>query len=125
MDRKFVISSLVYAVLGMILGNVMAASHNHGQLVTHAHILLVGFVMAFIYGLCHKLWLGNCPGTLAKAQFFVHQLGAAGMFVGLFLVYGGYIAAEKIEPLLASASLAVLVGSVLMLFMLIRQPAST
>ena len=48
MDRKFVISALCYALLGMVLGIHMAASKDHGQFVTHAHIMLVGFVVSFI-----------------------------------------------------------------------------
>ena len=42
MDRKFVISALCYAMLGMLLGIYMAATQDHGQFVTHAHIMLVG-----------------------------------------------------------------------------------
>lgn len=55
MDRKFIISALCYAILGMCLGIYMAKSGVHGHRVTHAHIMLAGFVVSFIYGLCHKL----------------------------------------------------------------------
>ena len=123
MDKKFVISSLVYGILGMVLGNMMAASHNHGQMVTHAHILLVGFVVSFIYGLCHKLWLDGINKTLASIQFYLHQLGALGMFAGLYLLYGGIVAPEKIDPLLASSSIAVLMARILMLVMFCKIPA--
>lgn len=55
MDRKFILTAFGYAILGLALGIHMAASKDHGQFVTHAHIMLVGFVLSFIYGLCHKL----------------------------------------------------------------------
>lgn len=120
MDRKFVITALVYAIIGMCLGIVMAASKNHVQHVTHAHILLVGFVVSFIYGLCHKLWLDNSCPLLAKIQFWVHQLGIAAMAIGLFLLYGQLAPFDAIDPLLALSSIAVLAGMVLMAVLFVR-----
>ncbi|GLX80506.1 hypothetical protein tinsulaeT_38460 [Thalassotalea insulae] len=114
MDRKFVLTGLVYAVIGLTLGIFMAASKDHGQLVTHAHIMLVGFVVSFIYGLCHKLWLNNNVSTLAKVQFYFHQAGTLGIVVGLFLVYGKFVALEIMDPVLAVASIAVFIAMVLM-----------
>lgn len=114
MDRKFVTISLNYAVLGIALGIFMAATHDHGQLVTHAHIMLVGFVVSFIYGLCHKLWLNNITSKLAVAQFYIHQVGAAVLVTGLFLLYGNFVDLETIDPVLALASITVFVGVILM-----------
>ncbi|EKO3404549.1 TonB-dependent receptor [Vibrio fluvialis] len=124
MDKKFVTSSLGYAILGMLLGIYMAASHNHGQLVTHAHIMLAGFVVSFIYGLCHKLWLTNGDTSLAKVQFWIHQLGVLIMVVGLFLLYGQFIAMEVLDPILALSSILVLVGMVLMKVLFIRSKSA-
>lgn len=120
MDRKFLMTSLGYAILGLLLGIHMAASHNHSQLVTHAHIMLVGFVVSFAYALCHKLWLPLAQPTLAKVQFVLHQFGTLAIVVGLFVLYGKYMADAKIEPLLTAGSLAVLVAMILMKVMVIR-----
>lgn len=76
----------------------MAASHNHAQQVTHAHILLVGFVVSFIYAVIHKLWLGEQAPRLARVQLITHQAGALTMFAGLFLLYGGIVPAEQLNP---------------------------
>ena len=114
MDRKFVTIGLSYAVLGIALGIFMAASHNHGQHVTHAHIMLVGFVVSFIYGLCHKLWLNNTTSKLAVAQFYIHQVGVVVLVTGLFLLYGEFVNLETIDPVLALASITVFVGVILM-----------
>ncbi|EKO3441062.1 TonB-dependent receptor [Vibrio fluvialis] len=124
MDKKFVTSSLGYAILGMLLGIYMAASHNHGQLVTHAHIMLAGFVVSFIYSLCHKLWLTNGDTSLAKVQFWIHQVGVLIMVVGLFLLYGQFIAMEVLDPILALSSILVLVGMVLMKVLFIRSKSA-
>jgi len=119
-DRKFILTGLGYAILGMVLGIFMAASRNHGHLVTHAHIMLIGFVVSFIYGLCHKLWLDNTTSRLAVTQFYVHQAGTIGIVVGLFLLYGNYVSLDKIDPFLAASSIIILVGMILMKVLVIK-----
>lgn len=120
MDRKFVLSSLGYGIIGLTLGIFMAASKDHGQLVTHAHIMLVGFVLSFIYGLCHKLWLDNSTSKLAIAQFYIHQTGALVLLIGLFLAYGNFVPIDTIDPLLAVASIVVFTGLILMKILFIK-----
>lgn len=120
MDRKFVLTSLGYAIIGLALGIFMAASKDHGQLVTHAHIMLLGFVVSFIYALCHKLWLNNSESKLAVAQFYIHQIGTFFLVVGLFLYYGKFVSMEAIDPMLAIASVVVFIGVVLMKILFIK-----
>lgn len=120
MDRKFIMTALVYAVVGMMLGIHMAASRDHGQFVTHAHIMLLGFVVSFIYGVCHKLWLNNTTSTLAIAQFYVHQAASLILVVGLFLLYGHFIEDATIGPILGVASATALVGMILMGILFIK-----
>ncbi len=124
MDRKFVLTGFGYAIIGLALGIYMAASHDHGQLVTHAHIMLLGFVVSFVYGLCHKLWLDNATGKLAVAQFYLHQVGSLVLFVALFLLYGGLAAPERLEPVLAASSITVFVGVILMKVLFLKSARS-
>ena len=81
-DRKFLLCSLAYAVFGMGVGIYMAASKNHTELVAHAHILLVGFLVSFVYGLIHKLWVSTEIRSIANVQFYLHQLSALVMLAG-------------------------------------------
>lgn len=118
-DRHYLIWALSFALAGMGVGIYMAASHNHAQHVSHAHILLVGFVVSFIYGVIHKLWLSGTTSGLARTQFIVHQAGAVTMFVGLLLLYGGVVPEPQLDPILAVASIAVLIGALLMLVMVL------
>ena len=120
MDRKFILTAFGYAILGLSLGIFMAASKNHGQHVTHAHIMLIGFLLSFIYGLCHKLWLNNSTSKLAIIQFYVHQLGSAVVLLGLFLLYGQFVDLETIDPVLAAASITVFAGVILMKIEFVR-----
>jgi hypothetical protein len=119
-DRAYLIWALSYAAAGMGLGIFMAASKNHGQFVTHAHILLVGFVTSLIYAVIHKLWLPAPPRMLATVQFILHQAGSLAMFAGLLLFYGRMAAEDQLSPLLGSASVAVILGMLLMLVMVVR-----
>jgi hypothetical protein len=119
-DRKYLIFALGYAALGMALGIYMAASHNHSQFVTHAHILLVGFVASLIYAVIHRLWLHAPAPALATVQLVLHQAGSIAMFVGLLLLYGGLVPEARLDPILASSSIAVLLGVLLMLVMVLK-----
>lgn len=120
LDRRYLLWSLCYAVLGMVLGIYMAASHNHAEFITHAHILLVGFAVSFTYGTIHKLWLAAPGRSLANVQFALHQASAIAMTGGLFLLFGNMVSAPTLEPILAVASIGVLLGMLLMIYMVIR-----
>lgn len=120
LDRKFLVWGLSYAAAGMVLGIYMAASHNHGELVTHAHILLVGFVLSLVYGLIHRLWLARPNRRVATLQFALHQAAALVLSVGLFLLYGNLLPADKLDPILGAGAAGVLLGLLLMLYMVAR-----
>ena len=123
-DRKFLLCSLAYAVFGMGVGIYMAASKNHTELVAHAHILLVGFLVSFVYGLIYKLWVSTEIRSIANVQFYLHQLSALVMLAGLLLFYGGLFR-EVLDPILAASSLGILGGALLMIYLVIRFPAET
>lgn len=114
MARKYVLTALGYAVLGILLGVIMAASKNHVQMVTHAHILLVGFVISFVYGVCYQVWNLDNGSTLQKVQFYSHQTGTILMIAGLYMLYGGIMDPGVLDPILAIGSLLVLTGMIIM-----------
>jgi hypothetical protein len=120
LDRKYLVWALSYAVVGLALGIYMAGSQNHRELVTHAHILLIGFVISFIYGIIHKLWLDRPSRGIANTQFVLHQVAAVTLSVGLFLVYGGIYPESVLGPVLGVASTVVLLSMLMMLYMVIR-----
>ncbi len=124
LDRKYLLCAMVYIVLGMGLGVYMGASKDHRLFVAHAHILLVGFVVSFIYGAIHKLWLGRVGKGLATTQFLLHQIAAAVMLAGLVLMFGGYVAEPTIGPVLGISSVGVFIAALLMLFMVFKSAKS-
>lgn len=119
-DRNYLVWALIYAALGMGLGIYMGASRNHGQFITHTHILLVGFVTSVIYAVIHRLWLTAPSRALATIQFVLHQAGCLAMFTGLLLIYGHAAPEERVAPLMGPATVAVILGALLMLVMVLR-----
>jgi len=119
-DKKYLVSALVYAAAGMGLGIYMAASNNHGQFVTHAHVLLIGFVVSVLYAVIHKLWLIERASILAALQFYAHQCGVVVMAAGLYSLYSATVPPALAERALAAASVSVLSGALLMLLLVIK-----
>lgn len=119
-DRRYLVISLLYAVMGLLFGIYMAASKNHSLLVVHAHMLLVGFVVSFIYAVIHKIWLPVMSAKLAHMQFFLHQVSALGMILGLFLLYAQIASEAVLGPILGVSSVGVLLGALLMVFMVLK-----
>lgn len=127
-DRAHLTAGLVYAALGMGLGIFMAAGQNHVQHVTHAHLLLVGFLLSVIYAIIHRLWLPDAGRVLARLQFTFHHAGVVLMVTGLFLLYGGHFSHGQLEPVLAGSSVLVLLALLKMLAMVVtagRKPVAT
>ena len=99
--RNFFISAIVYGMLGMVLGIVMAIAHDHGELPTHAHIMVVGWLSFAVFGFFYTL-LGNAvPLRLALTHFWLAQISLA-VLVGLGLYYAGE---TQFEPLAAIGSI--------------------
>lgn len=121
-DRSYLVWALGYALVGMGLGIYMGASRNHGQFVSHAHIMLVGFVTSLIYAVIHRLWLTAPSRALASIQFILHQAGSLAMFTGLLLMYGHVLGEDRAGPLMGAATGAIILGMLLMLVMVLRQP---
>lgn len=116
-QRLHLIAGLCYGLAGMGLGLWMAATRDHSQLVTHAHLLLVGFLLSILYACIHQLWLTGANCWLMSIQLSLHHLGATGLVVGLFLLYGGHAGIDQLDPLLASSAIAATLGLFLVLVM--------
>ena len=100
---------LVWLLIGMTLGQVMGESGDHGQLPTHAHIMLVGGVLSLAWGLLLRVL--NLPARLiAGLQALTHHLGSLCMVLALYVLYGG----------IGLGGVAVMLSVLLMLMLVIR-----
>jgi hypothetical protein len=103
LGRAFFTSALIYGALGMALGLDMAMRHNHGQMPTHAHIMVVGWLSFAVFGLFYMTHGDRVSRLLARLHFWLAQLSFAGLVVGLWLIYSGR---TQFEPVAAVSSLA-------------------
>lgn len=121
LDRKYLVISLVYAVMGLLLGIYMAEARNHSLMVVHAHMMLLGFVVSFIYAVIYKNWLPRAFGPLALAQFSLHQVSTLVLISGLFLLYKQMAPEPVLGPILGVSSLGVLISLLLMIVLVLKE----
>lgn len=98
----FFATAVAYGLLGMLLGLDMAIRHDHGELPTHAHIMVAGWLSFAIFGFFYHLFGQAVPQLLASLHFWVAQASLAILVVGLWLYYSGR---TEFEPLAAVGSI--------------------
>jgi cbb3-type cytochrome oxidase subunit 1 len=108
--RLFFILAICYAIAGMALGIQMAASHNHAQMPTHAHIMVAGWLMSAVFAFFYHLFPEIGARPLAKAHFWVQAVSGVVLVVSLFTLLAGN---EAVEPITAVASIGFLIGMLL------------
>jgi hypothetical protein len=97
----FFASAILYGVAGMVLGLHMAISHDHGQMPTHAHIMVIGWLSFFAFGIFYHLFRDAEARKLARVHFWLAQLSMLGLAIGLGLTYGGQTHLEPIAAISA------------------------
>lgn len=111
--RLFFIVSLIYAVSGMLLGLRMAISQDHGQMPTHAHTMVAGWVMSALFAFFYHLFPKIGRGRLAFIHFWVQTISGVVLVVSLYFLLAGR---PEIEPVTASASVGFLAGMLIFVF---------
>ncbi len=101
--RNFFIMALAYAVAGMSLGLHMSISKDHGQMPTHAHTMVAGWLMSSVFAFFYHLFPAVAAGRLAMVHFWLTTISGVALLLSLFLFLAGHVA---IEQLLGAASLA-------------------
>ena len=49
-------TAVVLALLGILMGIIMAATHDHSLMPAHAHLNLLGWVSLFLFGIYYRLY---------------------------------------------------------------------
>ncbi len=110
LSARFFGSALVYAILGMVLGLHMGMSHDHAQMPTHAHIMLVGWVSFALVGFFYHLFPYAAEGWLARIHFWLAEASFIVLTAGLFLIFGG---STDADPVAGVGSVGLLVSMIL------------
>jgi len=111
-DKLFILFGILAALGGMGLGEHMGASGDLTQRVTHVHALALGWIGAFLFGLCYRVW-PMLAGWMAWAHLALHGVGVTVMLSMLFLMFGGGLAPQTAGPVLGVSALAIMLGVVL------------
>lgn len=88
--------AFVYLVIGVVLGNVMGATHNVALAPLHAHLNLLGFVVMMLAGLWFRVVPAAASGGLARAYFWIHQIVYPVQMLMLFLFLSGKTAVDPV-----------------------------
>ncbi|WP_448212027.1 hypothetical protein [Colwellia sp. MEBiC06753] len=88
---RYIKYSLIFLMLGVVLGLYMAKTLDYTHRVSHAHLLMLGFIIQMAYGILIKLWLLNAEPITIKRQFWCHQAGTVLTVLGFVLIFGQYL----------------------------------
>ncbi len=120
-SRNFLVMGAIYLLVGICFGMYMGASEDHTLAPVHAHINLLGFTLMTVFGLAYRVMPQMAEGPLAKAHFWLHQVGAFILLVGLFLLMSGKAVPGIPAPILPLAEGLVLLSVVIWLVNVIRR----
>ena len=74
----------IFGLLGAIIGSDMAGSGNYQIRPVHAHILVVGWLSIFVWGLFYRVFKIK-SSKLVAAQGWTAGIGAVGLTAGMWL----------------------------------------
>jgi hypothetical protein len=105
---NFVIIGSLGLVVGMLLGVGMGAAHNFALAPLQAHVNLIGFVSAAIFGMAYRHWPALKDSSLAPYQFWIFVIATPIALIGLAFTLMNGPEAQTIV-----GSIAVLIGAAL------------
>lgn len=83
---RFIRAGALFGLLGAYLGSHMAGAGSYALRPIHAHILLVGWLSLFVYGLFYKLYKIRSPKLIAM-HGWTAIIGAVGLTLGMYLQF--------------------------------------
>ena len=107
MGNRFLRLAVVYVLLGVTLGIVMAASHDYTFKPVHAHLNLLGWASMALFGLWYRSAPAAAETRLAKVHFWLHNIALPIQMTLLAMYVKGN---NSVEPVLALASVVMGIG---------------
>lgn len=109
MGNRFLRLAVIYVLLGVTLGIVMAASHNFTFKPVHAHLNLLGWASMALFGLWYRSAPAAAETRLAQVHFWLHNIALPIQMVTLSMYVSGN---NAVEPVLGLASVVMGIGFV-------------
>ncbi|MBB6283052.1 cytochrome-c oxidase [Geobacillus subterraneus] len=107
MGIKLIKISVVYFVIGVLIGLGMSMTHSFVLTPVHVHINLLGWTALTLAGIIYHLFPQAAATKWAKIHFWLHNIGLPLMMVGLIFVVYGY---EAFVPATAIGGTLVVLG---------------
>ena len=111
--------AVIFALTGMVIGIIMAASHDHSVMPAHAHLNLLGWVSLFLMGFYYRLHPALDASRVAAAQVCLWVVATIVMTGGIAAIYLGHPFGE---PIAIVGSLLIL-ADMLLFAILVFRPA--
>jgi len=99
-SRLWVLTGLVFLLIGMGLGLKMAMAQDYGMHGLHAHLNLLGFVIMTLFGLCYHNWPKMQEGMLATVHYVLHTVTVAVSLTLFYFILSNMDLAPKIGPVM-------------------------
>lgn len=96
----FVLTGLVFLLVGMALGLKMSMTQDFALHGLHAHLNLLGFVVMTLFGLCYRNWPKMKEGKLATVHYLLHTVTVGAALSLLYLVLSNMDLAPKLGPVM-------------------------
>lgn len=103
-------AAVVFVVVGMIWGIVMAISQDHSAMPAHAHLNLLGWVSLFLFGIYYRLNPSLETSKTVSVQIWGWIVGTIVLAIGVALVHTGHASGD---PIAAIGSFIVLLDMLL------------
>ncbi|GLQ52798.1 hypothetical protein [Devosia nitrariae] len=87
-------TAIVFLVIGIGIGLMMAISQNHAVMGAHAHINLLGWVTSALFGGYYALNPAKAEGRLPMTHYAVYTIGVVVMTASLYMLLSGNTAFE-------------------------------
>lgn len=85
-SRRLIRFAAIMGLIGAVLGSHMAGAGSMAFRPVHAHILVVGWLSVFAWGVYYKVYRVKAEKLMA-AQGWTGMIGAAGLSLGLWMEY--------------------------------------
>jgi cbb3-type cytochrome oxidase subunit 1 len=89
MGIRLIKISVIYLLIGTVLGMYMSITENFDLSSVHTHILLMGWTTMTLAGFIYHLFPKAAQSVLCKIQFILYNIGLPIMMIGLALNLSG------------------------------------
>ena len=116
-ERWWVLTGLVFLLVGMGLGLKMSMAKDYSMHGLHAHLNLLGFVLMTLFGLCYRQWPNMQEGVLATVHYWLHTVTVAISLTLFYQILSNYDLAPTLGPLMEKFLMGTYAGILLFTYL--------